>query len=36
MSALRDLPQSFRREQQELEAAGLERWEEVEPVPRMT
>ena len=29
MPALRDLPQSFRREQQELEAAGLERWEEL-------
>ena len=29
MPALRDLPQSFRREQQELEAAGLEHWEEL-------
>ena len=29
MPALRDLPQSFRREQEELEAAGLEHWEEL-------
>ena len=29
MPALRDLPQSFRREQEELKAAGLEHWEEL-------
>ena len=29
MAELRDLPQSFRREQQELEAAGLKRWEQL-------
>lgn len=29
MPAFHDLPQSFRREQKELKAAGLQRWEEV-------
>ena len=29
MTAFPDLPQSFRREQQELEAAGLKQWEEL-------
>ena len=29
MAEFRDLPQSFRREQQELEAAGLKRWEQL-------
>ena len=29
MTAFRDLPQSFRREQRELEAAGLIHWEEL-------
>ena len=29
MPAFHDLPQSFRREQQELEAAGLVEWEQL-------